>query len=501
MNTMTLHLYNTRTRRKEPFEPQEPGQAKVYVCGPTVYDYSHLGHARCYIVYDVLVRHLRASGSKVTYVRNITDVDDKILKRASELHEPALALTQRFTEAFHQDMAQLGCMNADIEPKVSDHIPQIIALISTLIEKGAAYESDGDVYFSVPKFTNYGALSGRKLNDLMLGASGRIDDVEAGRKNHPADFALWKHDTNTELCWDSPWGKGRPGWHIECSAMSTHYLGNTLDLHGGGLDLVFPHHENELAQSEAASGTLFVRTWMHNGFVEISKEKMSKSLGNFFSIRDVFNYVEPEAIRYFMLGVHYRSPLNLDWKTDEHGKLLGFPLIEEAERRVEYLYQTKQRILDIGPERLSKAPSKTYTHVESLAAVLQTCLNDDLNTSNALAAISDFLKQANEIVDSLKAASASIHIDTHAQLLSGVEQIDRMLGFGHELPEAFLNRVQQRRLQARGISANDIQALVDERTRARQEKDYSRADRIRVKLGEMNVELLDNSEGTTWRIR
>lgn len=497
---MDLQLYNTRTRRKERFDPQTSGEAGIYVCGPTVYDYSHLGHARCYIVYDVLVRHLRSSGQVVKYVRNITDVDDKIINRSKELGEPALMLTERFTQAFHDDLARLGCLNADIEPKVSEHIPDIIALIQTLIAKGAAYESQGDVYFDVPAFQNYGALSGRRLSELALGASGRIDDAESKRKRYPADFALWKHDAEAELAWDSPWGKGRPGWHIECSTMSMRYLGTTLDLHGGGLDLVFPHHENELAQSEAATGKPFARMWMHNGFVEISKEKMSKSLGNCFTIREVFNYVEPEAIRYFMLSVHYRSPLNLDWQSDDAGNILGFPLIEEAERRVEYLYHTKKRISSIPKERQKVSASPSSLKIDALEPALKACLDDDLNTPNALAAIADFLKQANEIADTLKSPAATIDRAVLATIVAGFDCISQSLGLGLDTPEAFLTRVQQRRLQARGISADEVQLLVKERAQARRDKDYARADSIRVRLEQMNIELLDASDATSWRV-
>ena len=309
---MSLRLYNTLTSKKEPFEPTEPGHAKVYVCGPTVYDYAHLGHGRSCIVYDVLVRHLRAIGTKVTFVRNVTDVDDKILKRASETNTKPTELAERFAAAYAEDMGRLGNLEPDLEPRVSTHMDDIIALIERLIEGGHAYASHGDVYFSVESFADYGKLSHRNLDQLKAGASERLDETETARKQHPADFALWKSSEDAAWGWDSPWGRGRPGWHIECSTMSMKHLGDTLDLHGGGLDLVFPHHENEIAQSEAATGQPFSRFWMHNGFVEVDKEKMSKSLGNFFTARDLFDRVEPEAIRYFMMTVHYRAPLNLD---------------------------------------------------------------------------------------------------------------------------------------------------------------------------------------------
>ena len=306
-----IRLYDTLSSEKKPFETQEEGKAKIYVCGPTVYDFAHLGHARCYIVYDVLIRHLRASGLDVKYVRNITDIDDKILKRAAENDEEPAALAERFTEAFQNDMTTLGCLVPDVEPKVSEHLEQIFAMVQTLIDKGHAYVSDGDVYFAVETFDGYGKLSHRDLSKSEAGASGRVDDEQAKRKKHPADFALWKSAAEGARGWDSPWGHGRPGWHIECSAMSTTHLGETLDLHGGGLDLVFPHHENEIAQSEAATGKPFSRHWVHNGFVEVDKEKMSKSLGNFFTARQLFDRVEPEAIRILLFDrALSQQPLN-----------------------------------------------------------------------------------------------------------------------------------------------------------------------------------------------
>ena len=350
---MALTLYNTLTSKKERFAPQDPALARIYVCGPTVYDYAHLGHARCYVVYDVLVRHLRATGQALTYVRNVTDIDDKILARSKEKGEAPSALTERMTAAFHEDMDALGCVRPDLEPRVSDHLREIVALIERLIAGGAAYAVEGDVYFRVRAFAEYGKLSHRTLASLQEGASRRTDDAEKRKKEDPADFALWKGAPESEWGWSSPWGHGRPGWHIECSAMSMKHLGETLDLHGGGLDLVFPHDENEIAQSEAATHATFARHWMHNGFVEVDKTKMSKSLGNFFTAREVFRQHEPEAIRFAMLTVHYRSPLNLDWTIDDAGQVTGFPIVEEAERRIEYVYTTRQRLAAIDPARIA----------------------------------------------------------------------------------------------------------------------------------------------------
>ncbi len=363
---MNVRLYNTLTGQKEPFEPADPKHARVYVCGPTVYDYAHLGHARCYVVYDVLVRHLRSDGMTVTYVRNITDVDDKILKRAAETGTEPTELATRFAAAYSEDMHRLGNLDPDIEPRVSTHLDDIFSLVQRLIDGGHAYLADGDVYFSVESFPEYGKLSHRDLSKMKVGASDRLDDAQTARKRHPADFALWKKSEDDAWGWESPWGRGRPGWHIECSAMSMKHLGDTLDLHGGGLDLVFPHHENEIAQSEAATGKPFARCWMHNGFVEVDKEKMSKSLGNFFTARDLFDRVEPEAIRYFMMTVHYRAPLNLDWTLDEAGNVTGFPQFEEAERRVAYLYKTKQRLEGLPPKRVSEGDAPSPPEIAAL---------------------------------------------------------------------------------------------------------------------------------------
>jgi cysteinyl-tRNA synthetase len=294
---MNVRLYNTLTGQKEPFAPADPKHARIYVCGPTVYDYAHLGHARCYIVYDVLVRHLRSNGMKVTYVRNITDVDDKILKRAAETSTEPTELAARFAAAYSEDMHRLGNLDPDIEPRVSTHLEDIFSLVQRLIDGGHAYLADGDVYFAVESFPEYGKLSHRDLGKMKVGASDRLDDAQTARKRHPADFALWKKSEDDAWGWDSPWGRGRPGWHIECSAMSMKHLGETLDLHGGGLDLVFPHHENEIAQSEAATGKPFARCWMHNGFVEVDKEKMSKSLGNFFTASPAQPRLDPRRSR------------------------------------------------------------------------------------------------------------------------------------------------------------------------------------------------------------
>lgn len=497
---MSVRLHNTLTGQKEPFKPARPDHAGIYVCGPTVYDYAHLGHARCYVVYDVLVRHLRANGMQVTYVRNITDIDDKILKRASETGMEPTALAARFASAYSEDMHRLGNLDPDIEPRVSTHLDDIIALVQRLVDGGHAYVSNGDVYFSVQSFPEYGKLSHRDLRQMKLGASDRLDDAQTARKRHPADFALWKKSAEDAWGWESPWGRGRPGWHIECSTMSMKHLGDTLDLHGGGLDLVFPHHENEIAQSEAATGKPFARCWMHNGFVEVDKEKMSKSLGNFFTTRDLFDRIEPEAIRYFMMTVHYRAPLNLDWTLDDAGNVTGFPQFEEAERRVAYLYKTKQRLEALPPKRVVDEGAPPPPEIAGFREALHESLDDDLNMPVALAKLADFLKAVNELCDQAMKKKGKATRSSVEQAQAGFRALESELGLGAQPADTILMRVRDRRAKARGLEAAAIEQRIADRTQARKAKDFAEADRIRDELAAWGVELLDGSEGTGWTI-
>lgn len=495
-------LYNTLTQKKAPFTPITPGEVRLYVCGPTVYDYSHIGHARCYVVYDVLVRHLRANGLKVTFTRGVTDVDDKILKRAEQNAEDPLKLADRFLEAYHDDMAKLGNLEPDIEPKVSDHIEQIVALVQQLIDRGSAYAVGGDVYFHVPNFADYGKLSHRKLDDMLAGASDRTDDEETARKKHPFDFALWKSGDGKSKAWDSPWGPGRPGWHIECSAMSMHHLGESFDLHGGGLDLVFPHHENEIAQSEAATCKCYAHTWMHNGFVQVNKEKMGKSLGNFFSIREVFKRTEPEALRYALMTTHYRGPFSLEWDNDSEGNLQGFPQFEEAEKRLEYVYTTRQRLRGLPSKRVvDQADARLPADIMEYESRLADCLNDDLNTPAALAHTSDFLSALNQLCDAAmakkgKAAKAAVEAAKR-----GLDALGARLGLGTDEPSAFLTRVRDRRAAALGLDRQWVEQMLRERREARSAKDFARADEIREELAERGVEVLDGQAETSWRLQ
>lgn len=498
--SFVISLYNTLTRGKEHLkhdtDPNGNVSVNMYVCGPTVYDFSHIGHARCYVIYDVLVRHLRASGVNVKYVRNVTDIDDKILQRSKDSGVTPTSLARKFEEAYSEDMLALGNLRPDIEPRVSDHLPEIIGMIQTLIDKGYAYATSGDVYFRVGSFAEYGKLSHRGSDALEEGRSGRVGD-EAGKKETAQDFALWKGCDKSEWGFESPFGYGRPGWHIECSAMSSKHLGKTFHLHGGGLDLIFPHHENEIAQSEAANGCTFAHHWMHNGFVEINREKMSKSLGNFFVIRESFNFALPEAVRFGLLTVHYRSPLGFDVSLDDAGNITGFPLFEDAERRLEYFYLTQEKLSKVSKATGPAEHEKTFS---SIPLLLSQALDDDLNFPKALAILSDALKSINELLDGLQKKKKSL-FESDAVLISNIfSAYKNHMGIGTDDPAAFLMKIRDSRSRRLGIVAADVEALILKRKDARQNKDFALSDQIRKELSHKGVELMDSPEGTSWRI-
>jgi cysteinyl-tRNA synthetase len=479
---MALRVYNTLTRKKEPFEPIEPGKVRIYVCGPTVYDACHIGHARSVVVFDIIVRYLKAAGLDVTYVRNFTDVDDKIIKRANELGVTSEAIAERYIKEFYEDMDVLNVKRADKEPRVTEHIEDIIKIVAKLLEKGIAYQINGDVYYAVEKFKNYGKLSGRKLEDMMAGA--RVDVNE--RKQNPFDFALWKAAKPGEPSWDSPWGKGRPGWHIECSAMSFEYLGKTIDIHGGGKDLIFPHHENEIAQSEGVFGTTLAKYWIHNGFVNINHEKMSKSLGNFLVIKDVVKSYHPEAVRLFLLSNHYRSPIDFTDKT-----------IAEAGTNLDKLYGLLLRIDEkIGnrtglPEQGSGGIWKEFCEA----------MDDDFNTARGIGALFDGVRHLNRLLDDLK---GELSPDTERTILTGRSDIIRIgtiLGILTESPEAYFDKKRTQALEKESIDPGVIETMVNDRAAARKAKDWLKADQIRKQLEEMNVILEDRPEGTVWKMK
>jgi cysteinyl-tRNA synthetase len=501
---MALRLYNTLTQKLEAFEPHEPGRVRMYVCGLTTYDLAHAGHARTYTSFDVLARHLRARGYEVTLVRNVTDVDDKILKRAKETGEDPLDLSSRMSDACDAQLRSIGVGDPTNEPRVSQHITGIISLVESLIAKGHAYVArtpkGQDVYFSVRSFPPYGKLSHRNVDDLLAGARIEVGDV----KKDPLDFALWKGD-DAEEAWGfpSPWGKGRPGWHIECSAMAHEYLGAHLDIHAGGMDLIFPHHENEIAQSEAVWGPEFARYWLHGGFLNVDAEKMSKSLGNFVTIKDILERNDPEGLRYALMGTHYRGPLNFEIDKLADGRVV-FPSVDEGERRIDYLYVTLDALRRAaqgaapgdGPQAL-KAQSKVVAGARD--AVL-AALDKDLSTPQALAVLADLAKAGNEI-----AAFATKKKDAEARSLAA-KAADALvascepLGLLLSPPEEFFTRTRARRLALRKLDAASIDARVKARDEARAAKDFKQADAIRAELAALGVELLDGESGTAWRV-
>jgi cysteinyl-tRNA synthetase len=457
-----LKLYNTLTRDKTEFRPIEPGRVRMYVCGMTVYDYCHLGHARVMVVFDVVYRYLRELGYEVTYVRNITDIDDKIINRANERGEPFSALTERFIAAMHEDAGALGVLPPTEEPRATGHMPEILGMIEALIARGHAYVAgNGDVYYAVASFPGYGRLSGKEPEELRAGA--RVEVGEA--KRDPLDFALWKAAKPGEPAWASPWGEGRPGWHIECSAMSTCALGSHFDIHGGGADLQFPHHENEIAQSEGATGAPFVNLWMHNGFVRVNEEKMSKSLGNFFTVREILERYQPEEVRYFILTSQYRSPLNYD---DES--------LQAARAALTRLYTALRGLPQVAPRG-----------GEVFRERFSAAMDDDLNTPVALAVLFDLVREVNRLRSEDEGAAAGL-----GALL---RQLGGVLGILQSAPDAYLKGG----TEARGLSDAEIDDLIGRRRAARQAKQWAEADRIRDTLTAAGVVLEDGPQGTTWR--
>ena len=489
-----MYVYNTMTRRKEPFTPVRPGKVGLYACGITAYALSHIGHARSAVAFDVLVRLLRFKGYDVTFVRNFTDVDDKIINRANDEGRSSEEVASTYIAAFHEDMDLLGVNRADIEPKATEHIADMIELCKTLIEKGKAYATPcGDVYFRVRAFSGYGKLSGRSPDDLRAGA--RVMPGE--EKEDPLDFALWKSAKAGEPWWDSPWGHGRPGWHIECSAMSEKYLPLPLDIHGGGLDLIFPHHENEIAQTEAALDKTLANVWMHNGFVQVNSEKMSKSLGNFKTIRDILESYLPETLRFFLVGKHYRSPIDF-----------SFESMDEAERSQKRVYEClRETDLTLGRETAKHAPAPAAETLAGLRkdldatdAAFMEALEDDCNTAAALGHMFSMVRLAGRVLDDKKLKNT---VEGHAFLAAfraDVEKWNVIMGlFGLE-PAAFLASLQAMRARRKGIDAAVVEALLLERKEARAAKDFTRADAARDQLAALGVEVRDTPEGPVWDI-
>ncbi|HEX6728185.1 MAG TPA: cysteine--tRNA ligase [Nitrospira sp.] len=502
-----LKIYNTLTGKKEPFEPITPKTVRMYVCGVTVYDYCHIGHARSALVFDVLRRYLEYSGYVVTFVKNFTDVDDKIIKRANEQGISCDAVTAKYIQAYHEDMGRLGIRGATEEPKATEHMADIIQLTERLVSKGLAYTVDGDVYFEVSNYPEYGRLSKRRLEDLQAGARVDVDE----RKRHPMDFALWKSSKPGEPSWPSPWGQGRPGWHIECSAMSIRHLGETFDIHGGGMDLIFPHHENEIAQSCGATGKEFARYWVHNGFVQINKEKMSKSLGNFFTIREIFEKSEwswaitGEILRYFLLSTHYHGPLDFSDQA-----------LREAKNALDGFYDLFNRLNEAGGMDGEDCGS-LQTGIERAKKSFIQAMDDDLNTSAAIAALQGLRSDVNKMIDKGLSTQGRENARHEFRLLGNVLGLFQLDKWQFNPPFVGMNvdsgtppRANKEH-PAYGIHVYDLplplkdeaealQRKVDERNEARKRKDFKRADEIRAELAALGITIEDKPDGTTrWK--
>ena len=460
-----MQVYNTLTNRKEEFVPIEPGKVRMYVCGPTVYNFFHIGNARPFVVFDTLRRYFKYRGYDVKFVQNFTDVDDKIINRAKEEGITAPEVSEKYIKEYFDDAEALNVVKADVHPKVSEHIPEIIEFVQTLIDKGYAYEADGDVYYSTRKFKEYGKLSGQNIDDLESGARIAIGEV----KEDPLDFALWKaRKEESEIAWESPWGMGRPGWHIECSTMAKKHLGDTIDIHGGGQDLTFPHHENEIAQSEACNGVPFAHYWMHNGYINVDGKKMSKSLNNFFTVRDIREKYSGDVIRFFLLSGHYRSPINFSDTLMEQSKQ-GYERIATAIETLEFLVKNGM------DEPMDEEPAKTAAMDKYREKFIEV-MDDDLNTADGIAAVFELVSEINNTVKDGASKSYA------KEALARIKELTDVLGiFGGDDEEEGLG--------------DDIQALIDERQAARKEKNWAKADEIRDRLAAMGITLKDTPQG------
>ena len=464
---MTIHLYNTLTRKKEPFVPIEPGRVKMYVCGPTVYNYIHIGNGRPPIVFDTVRRYLEYRGYEVNYVSNFTDVDDKLIKAANELGVDVPTVAERFINAYFEDVEALGCKRAVAHPRVTESIDIIIEFIETLIEKGFAYESEGDVYYKTREFKDYGKLSHQSIDDLRLGAR-----IEVGEKKQDSlDFVLWKAAKEGEIYWDSPWGKGRPGWHIECSAMAKKYLGDSIDIHAGGQDLAFPHHENEIAQSEAANGKAFAKYWMHNGYINIDNEKMSKSLGNFILVHDIIKQYDPMLIRFFMLSVHYRHPINFSEELLQSTK--------NGLERLKTSYANLKHRLESSAD-LATNDDEWIERVKGFKEQFEEAMDDDFNTANAISVLFELSKQANYYLNEKNTSTKVLQM-----FITQFKELLVVLGINLEESTELLD--------------DEIEQLIQQRIEARKNRDFALADKIRDDLKERNIILEDTAQGTRWK--
>jgi len=475
---MSLKVFNTLARRKEEFRPVTQGKVGIYVCGVTVYDRCHMGHARAAVAFDFIYRALEYLGFEVTYVRNFTDVDDKIINRAAEKGIPCEDLVEENIAAFYEDMDALYVRRPTHEPRATGHMAEMIKLIEELVEKGHAYQAGGDLFYAVRSFPQYGTLSGKNIEELMEGARVEVSD----KKRDQLDFALWKAAKPGEPKWPSPWGEGRPGWHIECSAMSRELLGMNFDFHGGGMDLIFPHHENEIAQSQGASGSRPANYWLHNGFVNINREKMSKSLGNFFTIRDVLKKFDAEAVRLYLISTHYRSPIDF-----------ADPYLLEAERSLDRFYATALRAEELLGEERGKTPEK-------ISGELREALEDDFNSALVVALLNETATAVNSLCGGFNGQERE-QAKTLADYYAALREIGGLLGIFQRKPSDYMEETKEKRIAQKGITVAEIEQAIRDREQARAEKDYAKADAIRQKLAEKGVDLKDSAAGTGWSVK
>jgi cysteinyl-tRNA synthetase len=479
---MSLFIYNTLTRKKEIFEPLKENQIGMYVCGVTVYDYCHVGHARAAIVFDTFYRYFQYAGYEVRFIRNFTDIDDKIINRANETGVDWQEVNRKYIDAYYEDMEKLNIASPTEEPKATDHIPEMLDMIQSLVDQDKAYESEGNVFYSIKSFKDYGCLSGKNIDDLQSGARVEVNET----KRNPLDFALWKKSRSGEPFWESPWGHGRPGWHIECSAMSRKYLGDTFDIHGGGKDLVFPHHENEIAQSCGCTGKQSVRYWVHNGFVNIDKEKMSKSLGNFFTIREVYKKYHPEVLRLFLISSHYRSPIDFSEKNlDDATKVLS--------RFYEGLAGAHKKFTNLTP--ITDLQKKVKNH--TLTKKFEAAMNDDLNTAVTIAHMNEELRNINTAV----LGKSETSLEDLAVTTAAWESAGKILGLFSRTPEEFENELFATKNLDLGLDVNKIKQLIADRNSARQSKNWAKADRCRDDLTQMGILIEDTPTGTEWKLK
>ena len=484
-----MQIFNTMTRKKEEFVPVHEGKVGIYACGPTVYNYFHIGNARPFIIFDTLRRFLKHMGYDVTFVQNFTDIDDKMIRRANEEHTTVDAIAEKYIGEYFKDAEALGVMKADVHPRATKHIGEIIALIKKLENKGLAYEVNGDVYFDTQAYrSSYGKLSGQNLDDLESGARVEVGDL----KRHPMDFALWKAQKPGEPAWKSPWGMGRPGWHIECSAMSEKYIPLPLDIHGGGLDLIFPHHENEIAQTEAALGKPLANIWMHNGFVQVDSEKMSKSLGNFKTIRDILESYLAETLRYFLAGKHYRSPI--DFSLDN---------MDESERSQKRVYECLREVdkaLARENWKPGAAPAELVEELKQQDQSFMDALEDDVNTAAAMGHLFNMVRIAGRVLEDKKLRNSEGGRDILKAFRDATAKWDTLLGLFAQKPEGFLASLREIRARRRGLDMNKVAGLLRERQEARAAKDFARSDAARDELAALGVEVRDTPEGPVWDI-